>query len=196
MAGDPEDARLYVAACGGDDRATDELVRRHHSALRALAHRQTNQPELADDAVQYAWMQLLAHITDVREGRREPLARPASVRFWLMKTARRAVTDGYRRRERGRQLTHRYGGEVQALGGHTTSIDIEDELVAMERALQMRAALEGLSDKQRALVDLLLADPPLSYNEISERADIPIGSIGPTRQRCIDRLRREIAASN
>ena len=58
----------------------------------------------------------------------------------------------------------------------------------------VRRALDDLPDRQRQLMDLLLASPPVSYRDISTRLDMPIGSIGPTRSRILAHLREALAA--
>jgi DNA-directed RNA polymerase specialized sigma24 family protein len=66
-------------------------------------------------------------------------------------------------------------------------------LVEDEAAREVVAAFETLSEDCRQLLRLLTADPPLSYEEISELVGRPIGSLGPTRARCIERLRAAIS---
>ena len=71
---------------------------------------------------------------------------------------------------------------------HAAPVD-EERLVAGERQAAVAAAVAGLSARQRAVVALLLADPAPSYAEVARRLDMPIGSIGPTRARTVERLR-------
>src|SRR5450755_4620164 len=65
----------------------------------------------------------------------------------------------------------------------------DEDLLRSERRQVLREALAELPQKQRELLLLLVADPPVSYTEISKRLGIPVGSIGPTRARCLERLR-------
>ena len=67
--------------------------------------------------------------------------------------------------------------------------DLDEELLAAERRSALRDAYAQLSPRCRGLVDLLLADPPLSYEEIGARLNVPVGSVGPTRGRCVHKLR-------
>jgi DNA-directed RNA polymerase specialized sigma24 family protein len=69
----------------------------------------------------------------------------------------------------------------------------EQELLAAERHAALREAFATLSPSDQQLIALLLDDPPVSYAEISTRLGIPVGSIGPTRRRCVDKLRRHPA---
>ena len=71
-----------------------------------------------------------------------------------------------------------------------TADAIDDELLAAERRQALREALAELPAGRRDLLLLLLTDPPLGYEEISSRLGIPIGSIGPTRARALEQLRR------
>ena len=63
------------------------------------------------------------------------------------------------------------------------------ELVALEERQALRDGLAELPAGRRELLQLLLADPPIPYAEISERLGIPVGSIGPTRARALEQLR-------
>jgi DNA-directed RNA polymerase specialized sigma24 family protein len=62
-----------------------------------------------------------------------------------------------------------------------------------ERHAALREALQDLPPVGQRLITLLAADPPVPYAEISTRLDIPVGSIGPTRRRCLDKLRQHPA---
>ena len=70
---------------------------------------------------------------------------------------------------------------------------VEQELLLAERNAALREALSDLPPGSRRLIALLMADPPLSYAEISAILGIPVGSIGPSRSRCLDKLRRHPA---
>jgi RNA polymerase sigma factor (sigma-70 family) len=69
----------------------------------------------------------------------------------------------------------------------------EEELLAAERHAALREAFRGLPPDGQQLILLLIEDPPVPYAEISARLGIPMGSIGPTRRRCLDKLRRHPA---
>ena len=75
------------------------------------------------------------------------------------------------------------------------AIDALERILAMERAQEVRAALPQLPSGWRQMIELLMADPPASYAEISSELGLPVGSIGPTRSRCLDRLRGLLEAS-
>lgn len=67
---------------------------------------------------------------------------------------------------------------------------VEQELLAADRHTALREAFTHLPPESQRLIAMLVADPPVPYAEISARLGIPIGSIGPTRSRCLDRMRR------
>jgi len=72
-------------------------------------------------------------------------------------------------------------------------VNAERELLAAERHAALREALGGLPPADQRLIAMLAADPPVPYAEISARLGIPVGSIGPTRRRCLDQMRRHPA---
>jgi len=71
--------------------------------------------------------------------------------------------------------------------------DADQELIKAERHAALREAFTHLPADGQQLIALLIADPPLPYAEISARLGIPVGSIGPTRSRCLDQMRRHPA---
>jgi len=68
--------------------------------------------------------------------------------------------------------------------------EIDSEVLRQEQALAVRQGLAELPAQRRALLELLVADPPVSYEEISRQLEIPVGSIGPTRARALAQLRK------
>ena len=69
----------------------------------------------------------------------------------------------------------------------------EQELLLAERHAAPREAFTRLPAPWQQLITMLIADPPVPYTEISARLGIPVGSIGPTRRRCLDKMRRHPA---
>ena len=72
---------------------------------------------------------------------------------------------------------------------------VDERLLAQESTEAVRAALSRLPARWQRLLDMLMADPPASYTEISDQLGLPVGSIGPTRGRCLERLRVLLQAS-
>jgi DNA-directed RNA polymerase specialized sigma24 family protein len=72
-------------------------------------------------------------------------------------------------------------------------VDFDRWLVHADRRRTVHNALRELTEPQRRLIAMLFADPAPSYSEISARLAVPIGSIGPTRCRLLDKLRRALS---
>jgi RNA polymerase sigma factor (sigma-70 family) len=142
------------------------------------------------DAVQTTWLRLLEHLPAIRDPERLP--------GWLRTTARRVCLEVVRDTRREAPAD---GFAEQAHPVWDADADDDDrrpETCALrrEREALVRAALAGLSERHRTLLQLLVASPPLSYEEISARLAMPIGSIGPTRARLLARLRAALDAAD
>jgi DNA-directed RNA polymerase specialized sigma24 family protein len=83
--------------------------------------------------------------------------------------------------------------DVGAIPDERAATAADDELLASERHAALRQALAGLPPSCQDLLALLVADPPLPYAQISAELGIPVGSIGPSRSRCLDKLRHHPA---
>jgi RNA polymerase sigma factor (sigma-70 family) len=176
----PEVEQLVEAARAGDAAAWDALVDRYLPLVTAVIRRLRLSPADADDVNQTVWLRLVEHL----DGLREPRALPG----WLATTAR----------HEGLRLIKRRGRDLPVDPGGATFDTAEDSdpgeaLVQDLRSHALREAMMELPEKRRALLLLLLADPPLSYDEISARLGIPKGSIGPTRARVLEQLRESRA---
>jgi RNA polymerase sigma factor (sigma-70 family) len=171
-------ASLVRRAAAGDKSAWERLVDQYSRLIWAMT-RDFKLPQTdAADVVQATWLRLLEHI-----GRIEYPERIAS---WLATTARHECLRHLAASKRVMLVDDHdaaFGGAVV----HQPEVD--EGLLAEERALAVRAALAMLPTRSQRLLELLMADPPLSYAEISDQLGLPIGSIGPTRGRCLERLR-------
>ncbi|TIC87545.1 sigma-70 family RNA polymerase sigma factor [Nocardioides sp. GY 10113] len=175
-------AALVAAARSGDQAAWDALVERFLPLVRALIARARLPRAEGEDVNQTVWLRLVEHLDDLRE--------PRALPGWIATTTRHECARALTRS--GRTVAH----DPQA----TTVFDRADDqpdptedLILAERHQALRAALDELPADRRELLMLLMVDPPLAYREISERLGIPIGSIGPTRARALDQLRRTTA---
>jgi RNA polymerase sigma factor (sigma-70 family) len=172
----PEVEQLVDAARAGDAAAWDALVDRYLPLVTAVIRRLRLSPADADDVNQTVWLRLVEHL----DGLREPRALPG----WLATTARH---EGLRLiKRRNRDLPVDPGGSTFDTPEDS---DPGDALVQDLRSHALREAMLELPENRRELLLLLLADPPLSYDEISARLGIPKGSIGPTRARALEQLR-------
>jgi RNA polymerase sigma factor (sigma-70 family) len=173
-----EVARMARAAAKGDTTAWDWLVRRFHTQLVRTARRIGLGHHDSEDAAQATWIRLTRHIGSLRE--------PGSLPAWLVTTTRR---EGLRIRAKGqRELpTAEFPTDIAADSAHDPGV------LAATSSGVLSQALSDLPERHRDLMLALAAEPPLSYAEIAARLGVPIGSIGPIRGRCLDRLRSQPA---
>jgi RNA polymerase sigma factor (sigma-70 family) len=171
-------ARSVASAASGDRTGWDALVRQFGGLIRAIALAHGLRDAHAADVAQATWLKLFEHLDDVRE--------PGRVGAWLATTARRECLRVLRDGTRHRPL------EVEALEGESPEVPGEEMLVA-ERDRGLWHAFNRLRPRDQVLLDMLLVvDPRPSYEEVSAALDLPIGSIGPTRARALERLRQQL----
>lgn len=184
-AGAPSDLhdlpRLLDAVRSGDEEAWSALTRRYGGLLRAVSRRQgMSAPECADIA-QTTWLRLFTHLDHIRN--------PCGLGSWLATTATRECHAQRRRHHREAPVEIRRLDGVQPGQPHE---ELLDRLDGIRRARMLREAVTRLPGRQRLLVELLLSEEPLSYRQIAARLDMPVGAIGPIRQRALRRLRLEL----
>jgi RNA polymerase sigma factor (sigma-70 family) len=165
------------AAAGGED-AWRALVALLDPMLHSIARGYRLSDADADDVVQITWGRALLHL--------DRLDDPGAVAGWLAVTARR---EAMRTLQRGvRELPAAEPPEPAA-----TEPAPDEEAIDRERRFELRAAIARLSGRQRELLTLLVDRPDLSYEEVSRTIGMPVGSIGPTRERAFERLRADTA---
>ena len=179
MAGDSVIIDLVSRARNGDKQAWDELVERYSPLIWRICRTHRLDGADAEDAGQSVWLHLVDQLDKVRD--------PAALPGWLATTTRRECV---------RVLRAAYGPHA---AGYAPDIEdmpdnqagtAEQELLAAERHAALREAFTHLPPDGQQLIALLIADPPVPYAEISARLGIPVGSIGPNRSRCLDKIRR------
>jgi RNA polymerase sigma factor (sigma-70 family) len=191
-AGHGDDGALYTRAVAGDRSAVEALVTRYNDDLTRYVKAKTTATALADDAVAEAWLRFFRHLREAADNPDRALDKPDSIRFWLYRTALNTLRDQFRSSTRQVDLADRATGEAVAMG---RTAHHPDELAALEddeRRSMVRDAFAKLGDGCRELLALLTVDPPLPYSEIAELVDRPVGSLGPTRQRCLKELRLKL----
>ncbi|MEM9562929.1 MAG: sigma-70 family RNA polymerase sigma factor [Actinomycetota bacterium] len=190
LSGDESDGELYKRSIGGDRVAVEALVERHHADLTLYLRSKTNVMAAVDDAVAEAWLRFFRHLKEAAADHERALHKPESIRFWLYRTALNALNDQFRSSGRQTDLAKRATVEAEAQGHTAYQPDELAGLEGDERRSALREAFRSLGDRCRELLGLLATDPPLSYAEVAELTGRPIGSIGPTRQRCLADLRK------
>jgi RNA polymerase sigma factor (sigma-70 family) len=178
MRDDPTVITLVVRVREGDQQAWDELVERYAPLVWSICNRYQLTRNDIDDVGQTVWLLLVEQLGNLRT--------PAALPGWLATTTQRECL----RVLRAARRYDSFGPSVDSqMSPDQTSLMVEQEVIAAELNAALRAAFASLPPRCRQLLSMLLNDPPLSYAEISATLPIPIGSIGPQRARCLDRLR-------
>ena len=162
----------------GDAAVWDELVDRHSRMLWGIAARFRLSAADSADVFQTTWLRLVEHIDAIND--------PACIGGWLATTARHECLRVLRQAQRQVPVGDEWPEHADEPWEPT------DRLVLAERDAALRDAVGRLRDSDQALLEKLTADPAPSYEEISDALGLPLGSIGPTRARCLQRLRREL----
>jgi RNA polymerase sigma factor (sigma-70 family) len=169
--------QLVRDAAGGDQVAWDRLVARFNGLVWSVARAHRLDSADASDVVQTTWLRLVENLGRLQD--------PERVGAWLATTARRECLRTLRLSAR------QVPTETELLPDPGTDAPLAAALLASERDRALWDAFSGLSERCRMLLRILVADPPPSYEEVGAVLDMPIGSIGPTRARCLERLRRD-----
>lgn len=177
-------AELVRAATQRDKAAWDELVVRFNPLVGSVASRYRLSEQDVADVSQTVWLRLVQHLSSLRE--------PAALPGWIVTTTRNECLRVLRIRQRTSMFDPLLD-PPRSKGPGEDQPAIDEDLMRDERHAALLSAFAGLSARHRELLTLLLTDPPVSYAEISERLAMPIGAIGPTRARALDRLRRSPA---
>jgi RNA polymerase sigma factor (sigma-70 family) len=179
MRNDPAVTDMVTRARNGDKQAWDALVKRYAPLIWSICRSHRLADVDAEDVGQGVWLQLVDQLDKVRD--------PAALPGWLATTTRRECI----RVLRAVRGPHAAGYALDAETIPDDQAQMADQQVLMtERHAALREAFTHLPPCDQQLIALLIQDPPVPYAEISARLGIPVGSIGPIRGRCLDRLRR------
>lgn len=182
-AGVADVAQLVRRAASGDHWAWERLVDQYARLIWAITRGFKLVESDAADVFQATWLRLLENI--------DRLEQPARVQSWLAATAKHECLRSLAARKKV-MLVH---DDVTLKSSVAHEPEIDEGLLREERAQDVRDALSRLPWRWRRLVEMLMADPPVPYTEISDQLGLPVGSIGPTRGRCLERLRVLLQAS-
>lgn len=170
---------LLAKAVQGDQAAWDALVERFSPMVWSIARGFRLDDATAKDVTQTVWLRLVENLDRINDPERLP--------GWLATTCRREALRVKNMRERMVPTEFDYDVADQ-------SQSLEAMLVEDEEAREVLIAFSAMSEECQQLLRLLSTEPPLSYEEIAEVIGRPIGSLGPTRSRCLDRLKGLMAA--
>jgi RNA polymerase sigma factor (sigma-70 family) len=178
MRDDPIVIALVARAAEGEQSAWDEIVERFAPLVWSICRRFRLADADAHDVGQNVWLRLVEYLPSLRE--------PAALPGWLATTTRRECLRVQRVSwEHEKQLAQ---PEVD-VPADEESTEVDRWLITHERNSALRAAFAQLSRRCRELLAMLMRDPPTPYAQISSDLHIPVGSIGPSRARCLEQLR-------
>ncbi|HEY1574789.1 MAG TPA: sigma-70 family RNA polymerase sigma factor [Pseudonocardiaceae bacterium] len=176
MRDDPVVVALVARAGAGDREAWHEIVERYAPLVWSVCARHRLTAADADDVGAMVWLRLVERLDSLRD--------PAALPGWLATTTHHECVNLLRVRDR--YADHSTDDDDPPDPGPTS----DEWLLTQERHIALRGAFAELSDHCRRLLSLLFSDPPTPYGTISATLGLPIGGIGPNRQRCLDKLRR------
>jgi len=179
-----DDASLVSRCLRGESAAWTALVRRYQRLVYAIARRARLDDQTAADVFQTVFARLFEQLPRIRQAER--------LHAWIVTTTKRESLAQYRRAQRTVSLTR--DGDSADEG---TEWDVADEallpdeaLIELEQADQLRHALDILDARCRELLLLLFRDDDaVAYDGVARELGMAVGSIGPTRARCLAKLR-------
>jgi RNA polymerase sigma factor (sigma-70 family) len=169
-------ADLVTRARDGDQEAWDSLVERYLGMVHAICRGHRLGVDDAADVNQVVWLRLVEHLSRIRT--------PAAVGGWIAATARNECRRVLRLSGRV-VLTE----DVDLDQPEQWDVAVDTGLLVYERDRALLDAFNRLGPRCQELLRLLMTDPAPSYDEVAAALDMPVGSIGPTRGRCLEQLR-------
>jgi RNA polymerase sigma factor (sigma-70 family) len=179
MRDDPAVVALVARARAGDKVAWDELVERYAPLVWSICRRYGLSRADTEDVGQSVWLSLIEQLPRLRV--------PAALPGWIATTTRRECVRTRRAEARQEPVDPFDGMKVMV---DDDAPDLDDEVLRHERNAVLREAFAQLPSHCQQLLALLIQDPPVPYQEISQRLGMPLGSIGPSRARCFNRMRQ------
>ena len=164
-------------AIAGHEGAWRELYRCYNPLIVSVARQYRLSADAVEDVSQNVWGRLVTHLGGIRE----PLALPG----WIVTTTRNEALRVHRSDGRSTPIDPQTDPRLERVD----RADPSENLLRSEQVRELEAMVAELKVGQRRLVRLFLADPQPSYAQISAQLGIPVGSIGPTRARCLAQLR-------
>jgi RNA polymerase sigma factor (sigma-70 family) len=181
MRDDPSVVSLVLRAAEGDQRAWDDIVERYAPLVYGICLRYRLASHDVEDVGQTVWLLLVEHLDKLRE--------PAALPGWLATTTARECLRAVKAASKSEWRRNGRDDSEQFVDDRA----IDEEILMAERNAALRTVFAELPTRCQQLLSMLISDPPHSYAAIHEELGIPIGSIGPQRARCLERLRRSTA---
>ncbi|RPJ22514.1 MAG: sigma-70 family RNA polymerase sigma factor [Chloroflexi bacterium] len=179
------DASLVLACRRGEAEAWNVLVNRYQRLIYTIPRRAGLDEDQAAEVFQRTFAKLLQYLDRIKQ--------PESIQAWLVTTARRETLQLIREQRSELSLSQtdmlEYGPNNEAILDDNPLPD--ETLEHLEEQHLIRRAIAAMDERSRGLLNLLYYQPvPLSYAQIAVILDMPEGSVGPTRARCLEKLRR------
>jgi RNA polymerase sigma factor (sigma-70 family) len=187
----PDDDAALIARCrAGDGKAWALLVSRYQRLVYAIVTRAGFDEHGAADVFQTVFQRLLAHLPRIDQ--------PDRLQAWIVTTAKREALRERERRQRHVSMTRTDDDDSPGLED-TLADDAplaEEALSELQELHRLRQGLDRLDERCRDLLLLVFRDDDdhVPYDEVARRMGMPAGSIGPTRSRCLGKLRRLLEA--
>ncbi len=179
MYDDPTVVALVEAARDGDRAAWEHIVERYAPLVWGICRRHRLSRADTDDVGQSVWLSLFMNLGTLRE--------PAALPGWLARTTRNECLRVLREAGQRERVEHTLVPESGAESGYDL---VEEELERAQRHLALRDAFGQLRPLCQQLLTVLFRDARPPYQQIGRQLDMKVGSIGPTRERCLAELRR------
>lgn len=174
-------AALLVDACrSGDQAAWRELIRTYCTVPWAVARSFRLRTTDCEDVCQATWLRVVENIHQLRD--------PAKLTSWLVTIARREAMRHVEQERRQVPIGDNGCFDIAP----DVSATVEETILDRSSDVRLMAAFRRLNEQHQALLAMLLREPAMSYDEISAALGIPRGSIGPTRNRLLRRLRESV----
>lgn len=169
---------LLLRAAAGEREAWNALVERFGEMVWSVARSFRLDDAAASDVAQTVWLRLIENIDKIQDPERLP--------GWLVTTCRREALRVIKRGERAIPSDFEYDIE-------DPSPSLESMMIEDEESREVVTAFRELDEDCQQLLRLMTVVPALSYEEIAEATGRPVGSLGPTRGRCVERLKAAIS---
>jgi len=170
------DSDLISLCLKGDSIAWEALIIRYRRLIYSVPVRFGFETADASDVFQAVCLKLLEHLHEIKDDRK--------ISGWLVTTTTRQCL--YVKSLKTRETTSEDTLEEPADPTH----NLEELRIFTEQQQAVRDAVEELAGRCRALIGMLYFDAKSpSYDEISAQLEMPVASIGPTRARCLEKLK-------
>jgi RNA polymerase sigma factor (sigma-70 family) len=174
-------AGLVSAARDGSDDALSQIVTELSPLLWQVARAAGLSSGDAEDVLQTVWMRLLSHLDGIHTS--------TALTTWLVVTTRR---EAWRVRAAGRRQLPADQDSFAALPDHGLKPD--EQAIIDEQRRTLWAAIDQLSPRCQELLRIIAFVPRPDYQAVAAELGMPVGSIGPTRGRCLAKLRALLAS--